>query len=360
MDTSDPDIKFDVVGNCNHCSDFFSNLTSQTYILGKSEAKVKKLVEKVKKDGEGKKYNCIVGVSGGIDSTYLVAKTVELGLRPLMVHMNNGWNKPTAEQNIKIIADKLNVDLESVVLDWEEFREIQLAFLRSSIVDVEIPTDLAIPAALHQTAAKYGIKHIFSGGNYATEGILPRVWGYHGMKDMRLYNHIVKKYGKIKRKKTPKFGIWEEFFYKFFKGIRMSYLLNYVNYDKSSAQQELINKYGIHPFDRKHSESIYTSFFQVYVMPVKYGFDYRRATYASQICSGKLTREEAILLLTQPSYDSSSMEEDKAYICKKLGLHLSEFDSLMNASPLTYRDFPNSEKWIEFVHSVYKKLYPKK
>ena len=213
---------------------------------------------------------------------------------------------------------------------------------------------------MHQTAAKYGIKHVFSGGNYATEGILPRVWGYHGMKDMRLYNHIVKKYGKIKRKKTPKFGIWEEFYYKFFKGIRMSYVLNYVNYDKSSAQQELINKYGIHPFDRKHSESIYTSFFQVYVMPVKYGFDYRRATYASQICSGKLTREEAILLLSQPSYDSSSMEEDKAYICKKLGLHLSEFDSLMNASPLTYRDFPNSEKWIEFVHSVYKKLYPKK
>lgn len=360
MDTSDPDIVFDASGNCNHCTDFIENLAPQMYHAGTSEQKLAVIVKAIKAAGEGKQYDCIIGVSGGLDSTYCVVKSIELGLRPLMVHLNNGWNKSTAEDNIKLISTKLNVDLESYVLDWEEFREIQLAFLRSSSVDVEIPTDLAIPAALHEMALKYNVKHIISGGNYATEGILPRVWGYHGMKDMRLYNHIVKRFGNVKRKKIPKFGFWDEFYCKFVKHIKMVYLLNYFDFDKVIAQQELREKHDIQPFERKHSESIYTSFCHSYLLPVKYGFDYRRATYSSQICSGKLTRVEALRLLETPSYDTTEVEKEKEYISKKLRISKDEFEILLSKPPLTYRDFPNSEKWIEFVHYVYKKIYPKK
>lgn len=360
MDTSDPDIVFDAIGNCNHCTDYIQNLAPQTYKSGKSEQQLDELVKRIKHAGKGKKYDCIIGVSGGVDSTFCVAKAIELGLRPLLVHLNNGWNKATSEENIQLISTKLNIDLESYVLDWEEFREIQLAFLRSSIVDMEIPTDLAIPAALHKIASKYGVKHIISGGNYATEGILPRVWGYHGMKDMKLYNHIVKTYGTVKIKKTPKFGIWDEFYFKVFKNIKMIYLLNYFDFDKDRAQDELTEKYGIHPFERKHSESIYTSFCHGYLMPTKFGFDYRRATYSSQICSGKMTRDEALTRLKSLSFDESKIKNEKEYISKKLKISSTEFETILSKKPQTYRDFPNSEKWIEFVHSVYKNLYPKK
>jgi len=181
MDTSDPDIVFNADGTCNHCSDYMLQISPLFGNPEKNDEKIRHLIDHMKTKGAGKTYDSIIGISGGVDSCYTAYYAKINGLNPLLVHLDNGWNTELAVQNIQILAQKLELDLETVVLDWTEFREIQLAFLKSSIVDIEMPTDLAIPAALHQVAEKYGVKTILSGGNYSSEGILPLQWGYHVM-----------------------------------------------------------------------------------------------------------------------------------------------------------------------------------
>lgn len=360
MDNTDPDITFDDDGNCNHCTNYLQHLVPQSYQGKSSDEKLENIIKTIQQVGKDKKYDCIVGISGGVDSCYTAYLAKELGLRPLLVHLDNGWNSDIAVRNIQKICVGLDVDFETVVLDWQEFRQIQLAFLKSSLVDLEIPTDLAIPAALHQTAAKYGVKYIFSGGNYVSEGILPLQWGYHVMKDMKLYNHVVKKYGTVKREKTPVFGVFTETYYKLMKGIKSVYLLNYVPYNPQEAKQLLEEKFGCDYSIGKHHESRYTRFWQSYIMPTKYGFDYRKATLSNQICSGQTTREIALKALETSPFETLDVEKERAYICKKLGISEEEFAQLMQMKPLTYKDFPNGEKWINFIFSVYRLLFPNK
>jgi N-acetyl sugar amidotransferase len=360
MDTSDSGIVFNNDGTCNHCSDYTLRINPLFDDPKKNEEKVRNLLDHIKSKGNGKAYDSIIGISGGVDSCYTAYYAKINGLNPLLVHLDNGWNTELAVQNIQTIAVKLELDLETVVLDWSEFREIQLAFLKSSIVDIEIPTDLAIPAALHQIAEKYGIKTILSGGNYSSEGILPLQWGYHVMKDMKLYRYIVRKFSKIKRKKTPGFGLWDEFYYKMIKGVKTYYPLNFINYNKDEARLILEKEIGGQFPDRKHHESRYTSFWQSYIMPVKYGFDYRLATFSTQICSNQITRDEALEQLEALPYNPETIEKEKNFICKKLQISVEEFDSLLKQKPFTYKDFPNSKKRINFVYNVYRFLFPKK
>lgn len=360
MDTSDPDIVFNNDGTCNHCSNYLLQIRPLFEDSKKTEEKGKNLIKQIKSKGAGKTYDSIIGVSGGVDSCYTAYYAKKSGLNPLLVHLDNGWNTELAVQNIQTIADKLDLDLETVVLDWSEFREIQLAFLRSSIVDIEIPTDLAIPAALHQLAEKYGVKTILSGGNYSSEGILPLQWGYHVMKDMKLYRHVVRKFSKVKRVKTPGFGVWREFYYKMMKGIKTYYPLNLMNYNKDEARMFLEKELGCQFPERKHHESRYTSFWQSYIMPVKYGFDYRLATFSTQICSNQITRDQALELLKSPPYNSENIEKEKYFICKKLQISPEELNFILQQKPLTHKDFPNSKKWINFVYGVYHLLFPKK
>lgn len=360
MDTSDPDIVFNPDGTCNHCTDYLLRISPLYNDPQKNETAVRHLIDKIKSKGAGKAYDSIIGISGGVDSCYTAYFAKINGLNPLLVHLDNGWNTEVAVENIRKVASKLDLDLETVVLDWSEFREIQLAFLRSSVVDIEIPTDLAIPAALHQMAEKHRIKTILSGGNYSSEGILPLQWGYHVMKDMKLYRHIVRTYSKVQRKKTPDFGLWKEFQYKILKGIKTYYPLNLINYNKDEARLLLEKELGCQFPVRKHHESRYTSFWQSYIMPIKYGFDYRRATFSTQICSGQITREEALEHLKTLPYNPETIENEKGFICKKLQISPAEFDQILQKKPLTYKDFPNSKKAIKFVYRTYRFLFPKK
>jgi len=360
MDTSDPDISFNEAGECNHCSMYYNNIQKDVYDGENSDRQLAHIVERIQHSGKGKKYDCLVGISGGVDSCYTAYLCKKLGLRPLLLHLDNGWDSEIAVKNIKNIAKNLELDYLSYVLDWQEFKQIQLAFLRSSIVDIEIPTDLAIPASLCETASKHGIKYLISGGNYTSEGILPLQWGYHVMKDMRLYNHIVRKYGTAKRKTVPADGMLKETYYKFIKGIKTIYLLNYVPYNKDEARKFLETELGWQYYGGKHYESRYTGFWQSYMLPVKWNIDYRRATLSTQICAGQTDKESALEILKHPSFETEKVASDKAYICKKLDLSEAEFDQIMQLPPRTYKNFPNKERFINFVYGMYRKLFPNK
>jgi N-acetyl sugar amidotransferase len=355
MDTTDPDIVFDDKGHCNHCNNYFERISQRIYNGERSDIQLQAIADKIRKKGKGKPYDCILGVSGGIDSSYAAYTLKQLNLRALLVHMDNGWNSETSVKNIKFLADKLGFDYESYVLDWVEFRDLQLAFLKASVPEIETPTDIAIPAALHRIASKYGVKYIISGGNFATEGILPKTWHYNA-KDLVYLKFIQKTFGSGKIRKFPVFGWRSELYYKLWKGIRIIYILNDVNYRKDTAMKTLETELGWKYYGGKHYESKYTGFVQSYILPEKFHIDYRRATLSTQICAGEVTRDHAIEILEEPSYNSESIHEEKEYICKKLRISTSEFDDIMKQAPRWYRDLPNAEKKLEFIYNLYRKL----
>ncbi len=354
MDTSDPDIQFDENGVCNHCKDFRTVLENIKLDEENSQLKLEQLLNTIKNKGKGRKYDCLIGISGGVDSCYTAYLCKKWGLRPLLMHMDNGWNSEIAVKNVKKIVDKLNLDYLSYVLDWEEFKEIQLAFLKASVVDLELPTDIAIAASLYQTAARYNIPYIISGGNYSGEGILPLTWGYHVLKDMKYYQYIVKHYSKTKIKKVPVVGLKGEIYYKFIKGIKTLYPLNLIQYNKDEAREFLVSQFGWQYYGGKHHESFITAFWQSYAMPTKFNMDYRRATYSSQIVSGQITRDEALQKLKDSPFDPQKVQYYKEYVAKKFGITLQELETYLQLPPKTYKDFPNDKKLILKFYEIYK------
>jgi N-acetyl sugar amidotransferase len=358
MSDTDPDITFDAEGRCNHCTDYLERIANFTYRPGTSERELDPIVERVKAAGRGKEYDCVVGMSGGIDSSYAAYVAKNLGLRPLGVHMDNGWDSDTAAKNIKNVARTLGIDYQSVVLDWEEFRDLQLSFLRASVPEIETPTDAAIPAALHRVAAEHGIRFIFAGGNYVTEGILPRTWHYDA-KDVRFLRGVHRKFGSRKLATFPTFGWVKETYYKFVKGIRIVYVLNYVPYSKQEAMRKLQDDLGWEYYGGKHYESTITGFVQSYLLPVKFQIDYRRATLSSQICAGEVTREEALEILKDPPFDPERVRKEKLYVAKKFGITQEELDAILADPPKTHRDYPNNERFLEFLYGVYRRLFSK-
>ena len=359
MDTSDVDIVFDEHGNCNHCNNYLNQSVKVAYQGEWSDNQLKKIVNTIKNSGRNKShYNCIIGISGGVDSSYAAYIAKKNGLSPLLVHMDNGWNSETSAKNMKNIANILGIDYQCYVLDWEEFKDLQLAFLRASTPEIETPTDIAIPGALHLVAAQYGIKYIISGGNYANEGILPKTWHYN-RKDIKFIKHIQKKFGTRKLKKFPFFGWKEETYYKLVKGIRIIYMLNYVPYIKDDAMHLLEKELEWKYYGGKHYESKYTGFVQSYILPEKFNIDYRRATFSVQICTGEITREYALEELKKKTYQPEQVNIEKTYISKKLGISLEEFENIMEDPPKLYRDYPNDEKKLEFIYNIYRKIYAK-
>jgi N-acetyl sugar amidotransferase len=359
MDTTDPDIIFDENGYCNHCTSYLNKIKQQTYNGEASDKELLQLVNRMKKAGKNRKYDCITGVSGGVDSTYVVYLLKKLGLRVLAVHMDNGWDTEESVKNIRKIIKNIGVDYVSDVLDWEAFKVVQLAFLKASVPEVETPTDIAIPAVLHKIAAKYGIKYIISGGNYASEGILPKIWQYNA-KDMKYFRTIVKRYAPKNFYKFPTFGFLTEMYYKFLKGIRIIYILNYVNYKKDETKELLKKDLDWMDYGGKHHESRITSFVQSYLMPVKFNIDYRKATFSSMICENQMERDEAVRLLKELPYNENTIESDKDYIAKKFDVSRSEFDKILDKPAKYYRDYPNEERRLEFIYNTYRKLFPKK
>ena len=358
MDTTDPQITFDDKGHCNHCTEFLSVRSRYLYKPGESEQKLAADIEKIKKAGRGKEYDCILGISGGVDSSYVAYLCKQKGLRVLGVHMDNGWNAEEANLNIKNITRKLEIDYESYVLDWEEFKDLQLSFLKAAVPEAETPTDIAIQGALHKIAAKYAVKYIISGGNMASEGILPKIWHYNS-KDAKYLNAIHSRFGRVRLKRFPGFSFVKEMYYKLVKGIKFVYILNNVPYVKEDAMQILKDKLDWKYYGGKHYESKYTSFIQSYYLYEKFPIDYRRATFSSQICTGEVSRKAALEELKKKPYNEALIENDKKYIAKKLGITNEEFESILRLPPKFYFDYPNSEKLLNFIYTAYRKIYKK-
>jgi N-acetyl sugar amidotransferase len=357
MDTSDPEIRFDEQGICNLCTEYL-NKVAQTSRQIPSVDRLQEMAEQIKKTGAGKKYDCVLGISGGVDSCYTAWLLHHLGIRVLAVHLDNGWDADSSVRNIKNTVDQLGMDYRSFVLDWEEFKDLQLAFLRASVPEIETPTDMAIPGALHKIAATYKVKYIISGGNMQTEGILPQSWHYNA-KDLVYLNAIHKKFGTGKLTKFPEFGYRQELFYKFYHGIRQIYLLNYTDYRKSDAQQILQRELNWKDHGGKHFESLYTRFVHSYVLPEKFDIDYRRATFSTQICTGEITREYAVEKLKEPTYDAGSVCEIKQYVAKKLAISMQELEEILSLPVKTYKDYPNDKKRLERIYGMYRKIMGK-
>ena len=356
LDTSDPEITFDGQGNCNHCNSYFEKIKYLSYQGKKSDNELAALVSEIKAVGKNNDYDCLIGLSGGIDSSYVAYIVKKLGLRPLAWHLDNGWNSDQAVKNIKSICSKLDIDYVSHVLDWEEFKDIQLSVLKSGITELEIPTDVAILGAAHKIASKNKIKYIISGGNFATEGLLPDKWFYNP-KDEKLLRAIQKQFGTKPIKTFPFFNYKKEIYYKFFKGIKMKYILNLVPFSKEIAMKTLESELDWQYYGGKHYESKYTGFVQSFIQPVKFNVDYRRATFSTQICAGTTTREEALKDLVNPPHNNEKIDLEMEYVAKKLGVTLKQFKDIMNAPPISYKNYPNDEKKLNFIYKVYNRFF---
>jgi N-acetyl sugar amidotransferase len=356
MDTSDPGISFDNEGRCNHCVVFFDRTAKLMYRGEQSRRQLDVLVDRIKRSGESKEYDCVIGMSGGGDSCYAAYVAHSLGLRSLAVHMDNGWDSNIAVKNIRRVAEKLGIDYRSYVLNWDEFRDLQLSFFKASVPEIETPTDMAIPAALHRIAAEHGVRYIISGGNYATEGILPKAWHYDA-KDMRFLRAVHRSFGSTTLKSYPTFGYRTEAYFKLIKGMRFVYLLNYVPYSKSDAMALLEKELGWRDHGGKHHESKITEFVHSYVLPVKFGIDYRRATLSAQICAGEATRGQALAELEKLPYDPAQVESDKDYVARKFGIARKDLDDMLASPPKSYRDYPNDQRFLEFVYRVYRRIF---
>lgn len=352
MDTSDPDIQFDDKGYCNHCTDFFENKLKYTYQGEESDRILDRKIRKIKQDGKNNPYDCVVGISGGADSCYVALICKNLGLRVLLVHLDNGWDSETSVKNIELICRKLDLDYTSYVLDWDDFKEVQLSHLRASIPEIETPTDISILECLHKVAAKNNVKHIIMGGNYITESILPKSWHYDA-KDLKYSKSIHKLFSNKKVKSFPSFDYWEEAYYKLFRGIKIFYILNHVPYSKKEAVTAL-SELGWKDYGQKHHESFYTKIVQSYILPLKFNIDYRRPTLSNKICSGEITRDKALEILQKKPYNEVTLMSDIEYVCKKLSIPTTEFEEIMIRKKRNFKDYPNNEKLLKLIYKIYR------
>lgn len=353
MDTSDPEILFDEDGICNHCHTYDRKV--RQYVVD-GEAGIKELdaiVERIRRDGRKKKYDCVIGVSGGVDSTYVAYLVKKYGLRPLAVHLDNGWDSELAVKNIEETLRRLNIDLYTEVLDWEEFRDLQVAFLKASTPDSEIPSDHAIFATLSNIAEKLGIKYVILGNNVRTETHLPKTWS-QGHYDWQYIREIHKRFGKHPLKTFPHYNFFT--FYRRMFTQKQVEILNYVGYKKKEALRILQDELGWRYYGGKHYESIYTRFYQGYILPRKFGYDKRRSHLSSLVCSGEITREDALNELKAPTYPPLMQEEDRLYVAKKLGLSDEDLFAIMNAPKKSYWDYPSYGRFMR--HSLVQSMVP--
>jgi len=341
MDTSDPEISFDDEGVCNHCIEFETVTCQNWFPNQEGRARFARIVEQIKAAGVGKEYDCILGLSGGVDSSYLALKVHEWGLRPLVMHVDAGWNSELAVNNIEALVKHCGYDLHTHVVDWDEMRELQLAYLRSGIANQDVPQDHIFFSSLYHFAVKNGVRYILSGDNLATEGIFPSSWHGSAMDAINL-KAIFKKYGKGRLRNYKTISFFDYYlYYPFVKKMRTVRPLNYMPYNKAEALQELQETVGYKPYARKHGESLFTKLFQNYYLPARFGYDKRRPHLSSLIVSGQMTHDDALAELEKPLYAPDELEVDITYFCKKLRISRSEFDALMETPMHHYTDFPN-------------------
>lgn len=341
MDTSDPEITFDQQGICNHCHQFDRIACEEWFPNAEGRNRWAALVEQIKASGKGHEYDCILGLSGGVDSSYLAIKVHEWGLRPLVMHVDAGWNSELAVANIEAVVKHCGYDLHTHVVDWEDMRDLHLAYLRAGVANQDVPQDHIFFSSLYHFATKNGVRYILSGGNLATEGVFPSAWHGSAMDAINL-KAIHKQYGERQLSGYRTISFFDCYIrYPFFKRMRTLRPLNFMPYDKADALKELERTVGYKPYPRKHGESLFTKLFQNYYLPEKFGLDKRRPHLSSLIVSGQLTREEALVKLGEPLYDPSELEVDIAYFCKKLRITRKAFDELIKSPIHHYSEFPN-------------------
>lgn len=329
LDTNDDqDITFDQRGVCSHCSTYDRVARERLSWGAQRDASLAALVAEIKANGQDRDYDCVVGASGGVDSTYVALLAKNLGLRALVVHCDNGWNSELAVKNIENIVKKLDYDLFTYVINWEEFKDLQMSYLKASVVDIEALTDHAITASLFQVAAQHRVKYILSGENMVTEGVLPARW-VHNKNDLINIKAIHRRFGKAPLKTFPTLGLTKKLYYQKVRGIKFVPVLNYVDFVKEDAKAIITEELGWRDYGGKHYESIFTRFYQSYILPVKFGIDKRKSHLSTLICSGQLNREQALERIQEDPIDSDTLYADKEYIIKKFGLTPASFDELM-------------------------------
>jgi N-acetyl sugar amidotransferase len=344
MDTTDPNIVFDDNGICNHCLEFEYKSKLNWFPNKEGSKRLKRIIDEIKLAGRGRDYDCIIGLSGGVDSSYLALKVSKWGLNPLVVHVDAGWNSELAVANIEKIVRHCNYDLHTHVVDWEDMRDLHLAYLKAGISNQDVPQDHIFFSSLYHFATDNNIRYIISGGNLATEGIFPTSWHGSAMDAINL-KAIHKLYGerRLENYKTISFFdyyIW----YPIIKRMRTVRPLNYMPYDKNDALEELQLEVGYKPYPRKHGESLFTKLFQNYYLPQKFGMDKRLPHLSSLIVSGQMTRDHALSELEKPLYDPAELEIDIVFFCKKLRISRKEFDEFLNLPAHHYSDFSNWDR----------------
>jgi N-acetyl sugar amidotransferase len=358
MDTTAPDIIFDEHGICNYCTEFLRK--KEKHLApdeGERLRRLDSLVDVVKKSGRGKKYDCIVGVSGGVDSSWSLVQAKRLGLRPLAVHMDSGWNSELAQNNIANLVRSLGVDLYTHVIDWPEIRGLMEAFFAADVVDVEVLYDNAMLAVNYRQAAKYGLKYILAGTNIATEGVdIPSTWNWHKA-DKRNIVGISKRFGGPKLKTFPSISTLDMVRYVGLHGIKWISFLDYLDYRKNEALDVLQRDFGYKPYAYKHYESVFTRFYQGYLHPYKFGVDKRKPHLSSLIMTGEMTREEALERASGIAYPSAKdMEADRLYFIKKMGWSEEKFRDYMSRPEKPHTDYPSEAAFFQKLLAMYRKL----
>ena len=343
LNTSDTShIFFNSNGICNYCEYYDFKIQELGSLKQRTDYLDKKIIQ-VKQLGINQKYDCLLGLSGGVDSSYVAVMAHEMGLRPLVVHLDNGWNSDTAVQNIEKICEKFQFELYTYVIDWEEFVGLQKAYLKAGVIDIEVLTDHAIYSVLKKLAHQHHIKYILSGFNYATEAIMPKGWT-HNKRDFLNIKDIVQKHSEGDKFKTyPYINFYKALYYHWFLKIETIEILNYIDYDKDKTKDLLNAKVDWKDYGGKHYESVFTKFYQSYILPQKFGVDKRRAHLSNQICSGKINKSEANKILNEPLINPIEFENEKAYILKKFNLTNDEFELIMNEKPHSHFEYKSDQ-----------------
>lgn len=346
MDTTDPQITFDENGHCDFCNNYYNSILPSWHPDEVGAKELEAIVKKIKKDGRNKKYDCIIGLSGGADSSYLtyIAKE-KLGLRPLAFTVDTGWNLNVANKNVEKLIKDLNIDLYTEVVDWEEMKDLQRAFFKSQVPYQDLPQDHVIFASLYNYAAKHGFKYILTGANYSTECVKPPYeWTY--VNDIRMIKDIHRRFGSRPLKRFPMCGMFRyRLYYRYFKGVRVVRPLNLIPFQKEQAIEELEKRFGWERYENKHYENVFTRFYEGYWLIKKFGYDKRKTYLSSLVLTEQMDRQEALEIVTKPAYDEALALQDMDYITNKLDMTKSELLELMNGQNKTYRDYKSSS-WL--------------
>jgi len=362
MDTTDPEISFNEEGVCNHCIKFDTLIKPRWYPGSEGKIKFDGMVKNIIKEGEGQEYDCVIGLSGGIDSSYLAyfLRTNYPQLRLLAIHIDAGWNSELAVHNIEQIVKKLNIDLHTEVINWKEMKDLQVSYLKSQLANQDVPQDHAFFSTLYRIAVeKFQIRYFLSGFNFATESILPSSWGYSAM-DAKQLRAVHKQYGTVPLKEYKTVGFFKKYiYYPYIKKFQIISPLNYFPYNKEEAKKIIMDNLNWKDYGGKHHESRFTKFFQSYWLPQKFGYDKRRAHLSSLIVSGQLSREAAIEEMKQDVYTEDTLREDMEFLAKKLGFSVEEFTRIMNMPNKTFYDYPSEHRVVQAlvrILSIIKKI----